>query len=162
MRIIVDTREQPTPQAKTRYAAFGVPFCRRKLDFGDYSAEFTTSSGQTISLEGRIAVERKMGFGEIASNFCHERERFSAEFDRARAAGGKIILVIEGGNWEAAYRGIYRSQMKPASLIASLLTWQARYNTPVFICTPQTTGKLIADILKYEGREYLLRNEETK
>ena len=161
MRILVDTREQPTEQSRARYAAFGCPYERRKLDFGDYSAEFETEGG-VVSLSGRIAIERKMGFGEIASNFTRERERFAAEFDRAKAAGGKIILVVEGGNWEMAYRGQYRSQMKPQSLIASLLTWEARYNAPVFICTQATTGRLIHDILRYEGREYLLRLENNE
>lgn len=160
MRILVDTREQPTATSRARYEAFGCPWERRKLDFGDYSAEFTTPDGRTVSLVNRIAVERKMGFGEIASNFCRERARFSAEFDRAKEAGGKIILIVEGGNWEAAYRGQYRSQMSPRSLIASLLTWEARYNAPVFICTQMTTGRLIADVLRYEGREYMLRMEE--
>ena len=159
MRILVDTREQPTATSRARYEAFGCPWERRKLDFGDYSAEFTTTDGRTVSLVNRIAVERKMGFGEIASNFCRERARFSAEFDRAKEAGGKIILIVEGGNWEAAYRGQYRSQMSPRSLIASLLTWEARYNAPVFICTQMTTGRLIADVLRYEGREYMLRME---
>ena len=159
MRILVDTREQPTASSRARYEAFGCPWERRKLDFGDYSAEFTTTDGRTVSLVNRIAVERKMGFGEIASNFCRERARFSAEFDRAKDAGGKIILIVEGGNWEAAYRGQYRSQMSPRSLIASLLTWEARYNAPVFICTQMTTGRLIADVLRYEGREYMLRME---
>ena len=162
MRIIVDTREQPTATSRARYEAFGCPWVRQKLDFGDYSAEFTDVSGKTISLAGVIAVERKMGFGEIASNFCRERRRFAAEFDRAKAAGGKIILIVEGGNWEAAYRGQYRSQMSPRSLIASLLTWEARYNAPVFICTQMTTGRLIADVLRYEGREFMLRMEEPK
>lgn len=159
MRILVDTREQPTPQSRARYEAFGVPWRRQKLDFGDYSAEFEVE-GKTVSLAGIIAVERKMGFGEIASNFCRERARFAAEFDRAKAAGGKIVLIVEGGNWEQAYRGKYRSQMSPASLIASLLTWEARYNSPVFICTQATTGRLIHDVLRYEGREFMLRQGE--
>ena len=35
-RILVDTREQATPKAIERYEAFGVPYERTTLSYGDY------------------------------------------------------------------------------------------------------------------------------
>ena len=51
--------------------------------------------------------------------------------------------------------------MKPQSLIASLLTWSARYGCAVLMCERSDTGgKLIRDILHYEMREALDRMVE--
>lgn len=108
-----------------------------------------------------VAVERKMSLTEIAGNFTRERERFRAEFNRASERGIRLYILIENASWEAAYAGAYRSQMKPQSLIASLLTWSARYGCAVLMCERSDTGgKLIRDILHYEMREALDRMVE--
>ena len=68
-----------------------------------------------------------------------------------------MYLLVENADWESAYRGIYISLMNPKSFIASMLAWTARYNCPIMFCSERTSGKLIRDILYYEGREMLER-----
>ena len=157
MRIYVDTRERPTEQSEKRYKQFGFPYERHKLDFGDYSAAFTLPNGQELSLEKIAVVERKLGYQELCTCFTHERGRFTREFERAKEAGAKIYLLLENGTWESAYAGRYRSQMKPQALIASMLAWLARYNCQIIMVKPETSGRIIADILYREGREAMMR-----
>lgn len=155
LRVIVDTRERPTAISEKRYEQFGVPYERRKLDFGDYSAVLTLENGEEFSLCDKISVERKLGFQELCVCFTHDRERFKREFERAKEAGAKIYILLENSTWEAAYAGRYRSQMKSQALIASMLAWLARYRCQIIMCKSETSGKLIGDILYREAKEAL-------
>ena len=157
LTILVDTREHPTEQAQRRYASFGCPWRREKLFAGDYSATVTLPDGSEFSLADSVTVERKSGFDELCQCFTHERKRFAAEFDRAQAEGMWLYLLVEYGTWENAYSGKYRSQMKPNALTGSLLAWVARYGSPVLMCKPETSGRLIRDVLYREMKERLLK-----
>ena len=149
----VDTREQPTPSLEKRLA-YLQPYERETLNAGDYTAKTLLPNGEWFYVP--VAIERKMSLTEIAGNLTRERERFRAEFNRASEHGTRLYILIERASWEDAYAGAYRSRMKPQSMIASLLTWCARYNCPLFLCDrPETGGKLIRDILHYELREAL-------
>ena len=151
----VDTREQPTKGLKKRLELLQ-PNVRETLNAGDYTAKTLLPDGTWFYLP--VAIERKMSLTEVSGNFTRERERFRAEFNRARDHGIRLYLMIEQASWDSAYAGAYRSQMKPQSLIASLLTWSARYNCMVLLCEHSGTGgKLIRDILHYEMREALDR-----
>ena len=151
----IDSREQPTKALEKRLE-YLQPYVRETLNAGDYTAKTLLPDGTWFYVP--VAVERKMSLTEISGNLTRERERFSAEFNRACARGTRLYLLVEQSSWEDAYAGAYRSQMKPQSLIASLLTWCARYNAPLFLCgRSDTGGKLIRDILHYEMREALDR-----
>ena len=155
MVYIIDRREQAT-QALEKRLEYLQPYERETVNAGDYTAKTLLPDGTWFYLP--VCVERKMSLTEIAGNFCRERERFRAEFNRARDAEIRLYILIERSSWESAYSGAYRSQMKPQSLIASLMTWMARYKCPVLMCNrPETGGKLIRDILRYEMREALER-----
>lgn len=123
----------------------------RKLDSGDYSAMIGD-----LTLEHDVFIERKMSLTEIAGNFTQNRERFEREFTRAKAVGAKPFIIIEDGSYDDVYLGNYRSQVKPQSMIGSLLTWQTRYNATVCFCSRNSTPKLIYGILYYYARELLL------
>lgn len=149
----VDTREQNTAALEKRLS-YLQPFERETLLAGDYTAKTQLPNGEWFYLP--VAIERKMSLTEIAGNFCRERDRFRAEFNRARDAGIRLYVLIERASWESAYAGAYRSKMKPQSMIASLLTWMARYRCAVIMCDRSDTGgKLIRDVLRYEMREAL-------
>ena len=151
----IDTREQPT-QAFEKRLEYLQPYVRETVNAGDYTAKTLLPDGTWFYVP--VAIERKMSFTEIAGNFCYERERFSAEFNRSRENEIRLYILIEQASWEDLYAGAYRSQMKPKSLIASLFTWCARYQSPIILCKrPDTGGKLIRDILRYEMREALER-----
>lgn len=159
MIILVDTREQDTPQLRGRLKAMRAPYKREKLDFGDYSARCVLPSGEIFDLSGRVAVERKMSFDELCACYCRGRTRFTKEFERARDTKAKIYLLVENASWEKAYRGDYRSRMSPESFIASLTAWLARYQCQLIFCSPSTSGRLIRDLLFREMKERLEKYE---
>lgn len=154
--ILVDTREQKTERSVKRLDSMKVPYERKKLNFGDYSAK-CVYDGTEYSLECSVAVERKMNIDELCNCFCSERKRFTREFERAKEAGAKIYLLIENADMEKMYNGKYRSLMKSNALIASLFTFLARYNSPFLFCKEETSGKVIRDVLYREMKEYLIR-----
>lgn len=155
MVILVDTREQDTPKLRRRLEQMEVPTEREALNFGDYSAKFPLPSCEWLSLKDHVCIERKMSLDELAGCFGRERARFLREFERAKEHGAKLYLLIENASWENAFAGKYRSKMTPQSLTASMLAWLARYDCQIIMCRPETTGKLIHDILYREGKERL-------
>lgn len=157
MVVLVDTREQDTPRLRARLKSMNCPYEREKLDFGDYSAKISVNGEW---MRPNVSVERKMDFGELAQCFCKGRARFKREFDRAKAAGAKIYLLVENQSIDDAYRGNYRSEMKPNAFVSSILAWLARYNCQVIFCSERISGILIRDILKRECREMLERMME--
>ena len=157
MTMLVDTRERPTKISDRRYAQFGKPYRREKLNVGDYSAEFLLPSGEMVSLKDKVVVERKNSIDELCMCFTSERGRFEREFQRAAENGIKIYLLVENATFEAMYNGKYRSRFNPKSLVASVLAWLSRYNCVLIFCKSEMSGRLIRDILRYEMREILER-----
>lgn len=159
MTIIVDTREQRTVESVSRYEQFGLPYVRRKLDYGDYSAECTLPDGETFSLVNSVAIERKMSIDELCLCLGKDRDRFTREFERASDADAKIYLLVENADWAKIYLHYYRSRMTVPSLVGSLLTFSGRYKLQTVFCSSSFSGKLIADILTFEMRERLINRE---
>lgn len=155
MTILCDTREQPTGRFERRVEGFGLPYLRKCLPYGDYSAQYIDLNGEIVSIENKIAIERKMNADEICTCFTKDRKRFAREFERAKADGAKVYLLIENESWERIINGKYRSKLSPKALKASLLAWAARYDLNIVYCKEETTGGLIRDILHYELKELL-------
>lgn len=155
LAVLVDTREQDTARARERYLQFGVPFQRKALKFGDYSAELKGLDGEIINLESVVCVERKMSIDELCGCFCQSRERFRREFERALDAGAHVYLLVENGTLNDVYHSRYRSRMNANALAASILAWSIEFSiVPLFI-SADISGKLIHDILYREARWYL-------
>ena len=150
LTVICDTREQDH-HCQEWFEKNKIPCKVRKLDSGDYSAMLGD-----MTLEHDVFIERKMSLTEIAGNFTANRERFEREFTRAKAVGAKPFIIIENDSYDDAFLGNYRSQVKPQSMIGSLITWQTRYNATVCFCSRKNTPKLIYSILYYYAREKLL------
>lgn len=164
MEILVDTREQPTERSQKRYEAFGVPYHRQTLNFGDYTYN-TMVNGKPLYEPDKLvtpkfcAIERKMDVDELAQCMTRSRERFKAEFDRARQAGSRIYLVVENGSWECISSGAYRTRVKPHVLMASCTAFMVRYNAQILFCREETTGHLIKEILYRDLKERLENGE---
>lgn len=161
MEIIVDTREQDTIYLRARLRQMACPVRRAALSFGDYSARFPLPDGAWLDLSNLVAVERKMDLGELAACFGTGRRRFKAEFERARAMGARLYLLVENASFEQVYSGKYRSRMNSPALLSSILAWLARYNCQLLFCSPKITGRLIKDILYREGKEILEKGGAT-
>ena len=159
--ILVDTREQDTPALRKRLDSAGCPWERRKLDFGDYSARCTLPDGMEMDLSNQVCIERKMSFDELCACFCRGRERFTREFERAKAAGATVYLLVENATWENALSGKYRSRMEAKAFVASLTAWLARYHCQLLFCKAETSGRLIREVLYREMKERLEQDERT-
>ena len=149
--VLVDNREQMTPRAAERFAALGVPYERVTLNYGDYAGQIELPSGAlydaTKTISAAFTIERKCSLDELAMCFTRGRDRFRREFERAKEAGAKTFLLIESGSWEAIYKHRYRSRFNPEAFAASLEAWSIRYDlTPIF-CKPETSGRLIKELL---------------
>ena len=160
-RILTDTREQQTPKAAERYAAFGVPYERATLFYGDYCGDLQVNGAWLHDVSATVkpccVIERKMSLDELAGCFTRGRERFDREFRRAKEAGAKVYLLTENGSWEAIMNHRYRSRFTPQAFLASLTAWTVRYDiTPVF-CRSATSGRLIKEILYRDMKERLER-----
>lgn len=156
LTVLVDTREQDTVLFRKRMKSLGLPYRRRKLDFGDYSC-LVAMDGAEIDLSASFAIERKMNLDELAQCYTRGRKRFEREFERAKASGAKIYLLLEDASWEYAYAGMYRSRVHPRSLIASMVAWLARYDCQMLMCKAETTPSLIREICYREAKERLER-----
>lgn len=157
MVIIYDTREQPTPALMRRLSAFPCKTRREMCGFGDYSACCTLPDGTEYSLNGVVAIERKMSLDELSRNFTVGRERFAREFGRAKDNGGKLYLLVENANWDMIFAGRYKTKFNKDAYVASLMAWQARYGTQVLFCTSEISQMVIYKVLRYELKERLER-----
>ena len=162
-RIVTDTREQVTDKAVERYVSFGVPYERATLRYGDYCGNLTLPSGPLYDTSSTVypscVVERKMSLDELAACFTRGRDRFDREFQRAKDAGAKVYLLVEGGSWEAIINHRYRSRYNPGAFIASLVAWSVRYDITPLFCRADTSGKLIKEILYRDIKERLQNGE---
>ena len=148
----IATRQRVGTPGCQRRAAHCPRWRREKLDAGDYSAELTISE-QKYRIP--VAIERKMSIDELCQCFGRERARFLREFERAKANGTRLYLIVERATWEDLFAGRYRSRLNSKALIASILAWSVRYNVRFFFCRPETCGELIHKILYYEAKEVL-------
>jgi ERCC4-type nuclease len=152
LTVICDSREQVNAHVTGYLDSKKIPHTTRKLDIGDYSAMLGN-----MTLEHSIVIERKANLDELAGNFTADRQRFEDEFTRAKADGMRIYLLIENATWSDILLHNYRSKLTPKSLIASLLSWQARFNITIIFCKPAETGQIIHGILYYAARDALKR-----
>lgn len=160
MSVIVDSREQPSARAKKRYQQFGCPYSRQKIEYGDYTYNFTLPDGRLLWLPGdmikpSVSIERKMDLGELSNCFTHDRARFKAEFERAILNNASIYLLVEDATWENLINGRYQTQFRPKAFLASMTAWMARYNIRPIFCKSETSGILIREILYRELKERL-------
>ncbi|GAA6514574.1 hypothetical protein K370107A2_15770 [Merdimmobilis hominis] len=157
MEVQVDTREQVWGHVEKSLGEMGVKAQQKALPQGDYTAlvplsafgpEYEGLPGYQ-SLQDEVVVERKANLDEIAGNFTADRRRFEGEFQRAKARGVKVFLLIENASWQDVWSHNYRSRLSPKALAGSLLSWQAKYGVTLLFCRPEESGKLICGILHY-------------
>lgn len=151
LTIIADSREQVNNHLTDFWDKKNIGYFTRKLDIGDYSAQIGN-----MTLEKDIVIERKRNLDEICGNLTASRDRFEREFLRAKASGTKVFLIIENATWTDIELQNYRSNLSPKSLMASLLSWQIRFNITIIFCEPKNTPRLIYYLLYYAAREQLL------
>lgn len=149
MVFIVDTREKKNKHIIDYLERNNLPYIKKKLDSGDYS--YYLPDYPELDLDMKVLVERKNSWDEISQNFTKNRERFIREFNRIDDAN--VHILIENASWLTLMRGSYRSNMTPKSLLANILTWNARYNASIWLSSKKESPTLIFNLLKYGLRE---------
>jgi DNA excision repair protein ERCC-4 len=86
---------------------------RAHLTTGDYSVKH---------LEKHICLERK-SLSDLVGCCGNERARFERELDRMLGIPARAVIVEAG--WPELEAGEWRSKIKPESVVASVLGWQA-------------------------------------
>lgn len=152
LTVVCDSREQVNVHVTAWLDKNGISHQSRALETGDYTAML---GGYTF--EDEVVIERKANLDEIAGNFTTGRERFEREMIRAKANGIKVFLIVENASWSDILLHNYRSELKPKSFFATLLSWQARFNLTIVFCKPSETGQILYGTLYYWARERLKR-----
>ena len=150
MEIVVDTREQENKHILTYLEERGVSTITRRIRTGDYSAQL---DGMTI--EDEVVIERKGSLSELAGNVGTDRQRFEAEFLRAKAGNIKVLLLVEDAEWQDIAKGKYRSQVSPKAFEATLMSWSADYNITLIFTPKADSGRMIYEYLYYKMRKVL-------
>lgn len=157
MIILVDTREQQNSHIKAFLDKKKVKYKSKKLDFGDYSfylpADEELDIRRDVYFDKEIVIERKGSLSELAGNLTKDRERFEKELIRKKEA--KLHLMIENGSWLNINSGLYRSEYKPASFLATLYAYMARFNVSVDFINQELSGQFIYSTFYYYLREKL-------
>ena len=131
---IIDTREQrPLDLAPLQTIM-------ETLSTGDYSVR---------GLENVIAVERK-GLSDLLSCVGVDRDRFEREVQRLLAYPVRA-LVVES-TWAELEVGGWRSRVKPASVIGSLLGWSAMGLPIVMAGNHRKAGQYVSKLLYIAAR----------
>ncbi len=131
---IIDTREQLPLDLSPLQTIRGT------LTTGDYSV---------VGLESIVSVERKSE-GDLLGCVGGERERFEKETQRLLAYPVRA-LVVES-SWAQLEYGAWRSRVKPASVIGSLLGWSALGLPIVMAGSHGQAGRYVSRLLYISAR----------
>lgn len=144
--IIIDTREKKYNHITSFFLTNNIPFKHAKLDFGDYAIE---------GYQNILVIERKASIDEISGNFFKNRKRFENELQRAKDSNCRIKVLLETGNLKQIMEGCYKSNAKPESFVATLKSFEYRYNTSFDFIDFQNSGYWIYINLFYGVKELL-------
>lgn len=157
MIILIDSREKVNSHIRLWLKSNRIPFEIMKLDYGDYSFYIPKNNkleiDDDIFFTNEITIERKANAEELSGNFTEDRERLKREFERGR---GKIRLLIEDSTYSDINSGNYKTKFPSNSYIASLHTFQERYNTPFIFVKKEQSANYIYNTFKYYLRTKLI------
>ena len=98
------------------------------------------------------AIERKSGLVELSGNLTKERSRIENEFIRKK---GNFMLLIENNSIDDIFNHNYQTQFLPNSYLATLLTFQHKYNFTTSCISKENSGRYIYLYLYYGIRQWL-------
>ena len=154
--VLIDTREQKNIHITDYLDKIKVPYKEMALDHGDYSFYIPKNEAYGITRDlyftDIVTVERKGCLEELSGNFCNGRARIEEEFTRKK---GRMYLMVEDATYEDIVRHNYDTQYNPVSFIATIDTFEARYNIQTSFISKVAAGYFIYHKFKYHLREYL-------
>ena len=150
--LLIDTREKPkaTETILKQFEEAGISYTRTKLLFGDYM-DYNRPD---------LVIDRKQNVLELAKNVTTDRARFVAELERAKAAGAKLVILVEQNRFKD------RDEWKQIHDVSDLMLWSsphtkvrgervfrsvsgliAKYDISVCFCDKRVTGRKILEII---------------
>lgn len=154
--ILIDTREQENSHIKDYFDKKKIAYKSQKLDYGDYSFYVPRNEALGITRElyfnDIVCIERKGSLEELSGNFTKDRARIEEELSKKR---GRLYLMIEGATYEDILRHNYKTKYIPLSFIATLKTFEARYDINTSFISKVGAGNYIYYTFFYYLREYL-------
>lgn len=130
--IIVDTREKNNSHLLNWFDKHHINHINKSLKSGDYSFYINKNPELGINMpiyfDNDIMIERKASLDELSANLAQNRDRFEKEF--AIYTGNKYLL-IENSSYKDIVIHEYTTQFSPKSYLASLHTFNHRYNIQV-------------------------------
>ena len=159
MVVLVDTREKNNQTLLDIWDKKGLKYKKKKLDYGDYSVMIPKNDKlnipRDIYFDQKIVVERKGSLSEISGNLTNGRDRLEKEL--ALCPVHKVML-IENGSFEDIANGNYDTQYNKKSFLASLFTFQFRYDMPiVYVSKQKYTALYIRMYFEYYLKTLILR-----
>ncbi|MFG6366861.1 MAG: ERCC4 domain-containing protein [Lachnospiraceae bacterium] len=157
MVILVDSREKKNSHILDYFRKQKIPFQLEKLEYGDYSFMIPASAtGEDIFFHRDCVIERKASLEELSGNLAQERERFEKEFLKAGNDGAKMYLMIEAsGGYSDIIGHKYRTEFTPAAYMASLKTFEHRFDANIQFISSEYAGYYIVSTFQYFAREVL-------
>lgn len=149
--IIIDTQEKKIAHITNFFKKNKILYDFRKLSYGDYALEYKGV------MNNSLMIERKADLEELSNNFCNRRtvknrDRFKREFERAKASGTQLCLMVESGDIRDLIRGNYRSKLDAKSYISSILSWRSKYNFQLDFVNKNIAGYWIYQNLYYSQK----------
>ena len=97
-----------------------------------------------------IAVVERKSLPDLIACCGQERERFQREVDRLMAFPARLLIVE--ADWETIESGLWRGKVSAASVVGSLLGWQAQ-GLPVLLAgNHERAGRFAARFLYIAAR----------
>ncbi len=157
MVILVDSREKKNTHILDYFRKQKIAYQVEKLEYGDYSFMVPAAvAGEDIFFHRDCVVERKASLEELSGNLTGERERFEKEFLKAGNDGCKVYLMIEApGGYSDIIGHKYRTEFMPAAYMASLKTFEHRFDANIQFISPEYAGYYIVSTFQYYAREIL-------
>lgn len=156
--ILIDTREQENKHILSYLDKKKVPYKYLKLNHGDYSfylpANEKLGIHRDLYFTNIVTVERKGSLEELSGNFTKGRANIEEEFIRKR---GKMYLMIENSTYEDILKHNYNTKYEPLSFIATLNSFETRYDLKTAFVTKAAAGNFIYHKFYYYLREYFTR-----
>jgi ERCC4-type nuclease len=149
--IIIDSREKSISHITDVFNSNNINYKIQKLEIGDYTFVYLDKVQKCI-------IERKNSLDELSQNFTKNRDRFNREFQKIN--DNKLHLVIENNTMNDVVCGNYRSKIHRNSFLASILSFQYKYNLNIHFIENNYTAFFITKLFYYYYVNEIKRYEE--
>lgn len=106
-----------------------------------------------ITFKNSIVIERKANLEELSNNLTHKRTEFENEL--IRGSKTKMYLLIENSAYKDILSHKYNTQYEPKAYIATLKTYETRFNLSINFIENECSGNFIYYTFYYYLREFL-------